>query len=159
MDMMQAVCDEIGMKLVVEDMEFDSIIPAVVSGKADVGAAGMTVTKDRLKNIDFTDSYTTAKQVIITINPKAGITNSSFAERFQDNFIKDHRYQYILKGMQNTLLITVFAVLFGIIFGFVIAVIRTGHDKNGNFPILNAFCRIYLTVMRGTPAVVQLLIF
>ena len=61
--------------------------------------------------------------------------------------------------LQNTLLITVFAVLFGILFGFVIAVIRTGHDKNGNFPILNVFCRIYLTVMRGTPAVVQLLIF
>ena len=142
-DMMQAVCDELGMKLEVEDMEFDSIIPAVTSGKADVGAAGMTVTKDRLKNIDFTESYTTAKQVIITIDPKAGITKSSLAERFYDNFIKDNR----------------FAVLFGIIFGFVIAVIRTGHDKNGGFPILNAFCRIYLTVMRGTPAVVQLLIF
>ena len=55
-DMMQAVCDELGMKLEVEDMEFDSIIPAVTSGKADVGAAGMTVTKDRLKNIDFTES-------------------------------------------------------------------------------------------------------
>ena len=158
-DMMQAVCDELGMKLEVEDMEFDSIIPAVTSGKADVGAAGMTVTKDRLKNIDFTESYTTAKQVIITIDPKAGITKSSLAERFHDNFIKDNRYQYIVKGLQNTLLITVFAVLFGIIFGFVIAVIRTGHDKNGGFPILNAFCRIYLTVMRGTPAVVQLLIF
>lgn len=158
-DMMQAVCDELGMKLMVEDMEFDSIIPAVVSGKDDVGAAGMTVTKDRLKNIDFTDSYTTAKQVIITVDPDASVTKSSFAERFHDNFIKDHRYQYIVKGLQNTLLITVFAVLFGILFGFVIAVIRTGHDKNGNFPILNVFCRIYLTVMRGTPAVVQLLIF
>ncbi len=158
-DMMRAVCDELGMELKVEDMEFDSIIPAVVSGKDDVGAAGMTVTKDRLKNIDFTDSYTTAKQVIITVNPEASVTTSSFAERFHDNFIKDHRYQYIVKGLQNTLLITVFAVLFGILFGFVIAVIRTGHDKNGDFPILNAFCRIYLTVMRGTPAVVQLLIF
>ena len=93
------------------------------------------------------------------MDPDASVTKSSFAERFHDNFIKDHRYQYIVKGLQNTLLITVFAVLFGILFGFVIAVIRTGHDKNGNFPILNAFCRIYLTVMRGTPAVVQLLIF
>ena len=68
----------------------------------------MTVTKDRLKNIDFTESYTTAKQVIITIDPKAGITKSSLAERFHDNFIKDNRYQYIVKGLQNTLLITVF---------------------------------------------------
>jgi len=65
MDIMQAVCDELGMELKIENMEFDSIITAVNAGKADVGAAGMTVTEDRLKNIDFSESYTTSKQVII----------------------------------------------------------------------------------------------
>lgn len=158
-DMMQAVCDKLGMKLHVEDMEFDSIISAVVSGKADVGAAGMTVTEDRLKNIDFTNSYTQAKQVIIVKDPMMGTESPSFAERFQDNFITDARYEYIIKGFCNTLLITVFAVLIGIILGFVIALIRTGHDRTGEYTILNAICKIYLTVMRGTPAVVQLLIF
>lgn len=64
-DMAQAVCDILGMELKIEDMEFDSIIASVQSGKADVGIAGMTVTEDRLQNIDFTDSYTTATQVII----------------------------------------------------------------------------------------------
>lgn len=64
-DMARAICDKLGYELVVEDMEFDSIITAVQSGKADFGAAGMTVTEDRLQNIDFTDSYTTATQVII----------------------------------------------------------------------------------------------
>ena len=64
-DMMRAVCDKLGYQLKIEDMDFDSIIAAVDSGKADVGAAGMTVTEDRLKNVDFSDSYTTAKQVII----------------------------------------------------------------------------------------------
>ena len=63
--MLQAICDKLGMTLQIEDMEFDSIITAVQSGKADVGAAGMTVTEDRLKNIDFTNPYTTATQVII----------------------------------------------------------------------------------------------
>jgi len=63
--MMQAVADKLGMELQIEDMEFDSIITAVQSGKASCGAAGMTVTEDRLKNIDFTDPYTTATQVII----------------------------------------------------------------------------------------------
>ena len=48
-----------------ENMEFDSIITAVQTGKVDVGAAGMTVTEDRLKNVDFSNSYTTSKQVII----------------------------------------------------------------------------------------------
>lgn len=64
-DMAQAVCDKLGYELQIEDMEFDSIINAVQSGKADMGVAGMTVTEDRLTSVDFTNSYTTAKQVII----------------------------------------------------------------------------------------------
>lgn len=64
-DMAQAVCDVLGYELKIEDMEFDSIISAVQSGKADMGVAGMTVTEDRLQSIDFTDSYATSKQVII----------------------------------------------------------------------------------------------
>jgi len=64
-EIMEVICKEIGMTLQIDDMEFDSIIPAVQSGKADVGAAGMTITEDRLQTIDFSHSYTTAKQVII----------------------------------------------------------------------------------------------
>ncbi len=64
-DIAQAICDLLGMELKIEDMEFDSIINAVQAGKADVGIAGMTVTEDRLQSIDFTNSYTTATQVII----------------------------------------------------------------------------------------------
>ena len=64
-DMAQAVCDILGMELKIEDMEFDSIINAVTSGKADIGVAGMTVTEERLQNVDFSEPYTTATQVII----------------------------------------------------------------------------------------------
>ncbi len=64
-EIMAAIAEDLGMELVIEDMEFDSIIPAVKSGKADVGAAGMTVTEDRLENINFSDTYATAKQVVI----------------------------------------------------------------------------------------------
>lgn len=64
-DMAQAIADKLGMELEVIDMDFDAIINAVQSGKADIGVAGMTVTEERLKNIDFTDTYAKAKQVII----------------------------------------------------------------------------------------------
>lgn len=64
-DMAKAVCDKLGYELKVDDIEFDAIINAVQSGKADIGVAGMTVTEDRLQSIDFTDSYTTATQVMI----------------------------------------------------------------------------------------------
>lgn len=64
-DMAQAICDKLGYELEISDMEFDSILAAVQSGKADFGAAGMTVTEDRLENADFTDTYANASQVII----------------------------------------------------------------------------------------------
>lgn len=64
-DLAQAIADKLGMELVINDIDFDAIISAVQSGKADIGVAGMTITEDRLKSIDFTDSYTTATQVII----------------------------------------------------------------------------------------------
>lgn len=64
-EMAQAVADKLGMELKIEDMEFDSIINAVTSGKADIGVAGMTITEDRLQSVDFSDPYTTATQVII----------------------------------------------------------------------------------------------
>ena len=64
-DISKAICDKLGYELKIEDMEFDAIITAVSSGKADFVAAGMTVTDDRLKNINFTDTYATACQVIV----------------------------------------------------------------------------------------------
>jgi polar amino acid transport system substrate-binding protein len=64
-DFAKAICDKLGYDLRIDNMNFDSIIPAVQSGKADFGAAGMTVTEDRLQNVDFTESYCTATQVVI----------------------------------------------------------------------------------------------
>ena len=64
-DIAQAICDKLGYELEIDDMEFDAILAAVQSGKADFGAAGMTVTEDRLKNVNFTDSYATGVQVVI----------------------------------------------------------------------------------------------
>lgn len=61
----EAIAEKLGMTLEIEDIAFDSIIPELESGKADVGLAGMTVNEDRLKNVDFSDTYTTASQVII----------------------------------------------------------------------------------------------
>lgn len=63
----KALCDKLGYDLEIEDMEFDSIIAAVVSGKADFGMAGMTVTPEREEQIDFTDTYCTAAQNVIVL--------------------------------------------------------------------------------------------
>ena len=61
----KAIADELGMELEIEDIAFDSIIPEITSGKADMGLAGMTVTEDRKQSVDFTDTYAKASQKII----------------------------------------------------------------------------------------------
>ena len=64
-DIARAIADKLGMELEVEDVAFDSIIPEITSGKADMGLAGMTVTEDREISVDFSDTYAKASQMII----------------------------------------------------------------------------------------------
>ncbi len=279
----QAVAEEMGMELQIEDMAFDSIITAVTSGKADFGAAGMTVTEDRLKSVDFSDPYTTSAQVIIVkedspiatpedlvgkkIGVQLGTTGDIYAEDIEDatierynkgfeaiqsllsdkidavvidqepagvfvsqnkglkltdeeftteeyalaiakgneellekvnaaladlkesgrldeikagyinsgeeeteegsyglkeaiydNLVSEGRWKYIVNGLVVTLEITLLAVILGIIIGFVVAIIRSTYEKTRKLKFLNLLCQIYLTVIRGTPVLVQLLI-
>lgn len=70
----QAIADKLGMTLEIEDMEFDSIVTSVKTGAVDFGMAGMTVTEDRKKEVDFTNTYATGKQVVIVI--EGGKVNS-----------------------------------------------------------------------------------
>lgn len=89
-------------------------------------------------------------------------------EDFVLNFIQEDRWRYITSGLVNTLLITFFAVLIGIVLGVLVAVIRSSHDKicddmrpgfgRSLLKFGNWFCNVYLTVIRGTPVVVQLMI-
>ena len=81
-----------------------------------------------------------------------------FGHKFYLNFIKDDRWHYITRGLRTTVLITVFALILGVVLGFIVAIIRSAHDKTGKLKVANFICRLYLTVIRGTPVVVQLLI-
>lgn len=81
-----------------------------------------------------------------------------FLQKLYDTFIVDNRWQYLTNGLKTTLIITVFAVMIGMLLGFLVAVIRATHDKTGRLKILNFISKMYLTVIRGTPVMVQLLI-
>ncbi len=93
---------------------------------------------------------------------------SGVKAEFIQNFITKNRWKLLWNGLGNTLLITLFACLMGIAIGVVVAVIRSTWDKNqdemrrglgrGVLRAMNGICRVYLTVIRGTPVVIQLLI-
>lgn len=94
----------------------------------------------------------------------------NFKSQFDLNFIQKDRWRYMLQGLGNTLTITAVAAIIGIVLGVIIAAVRSSYDKNeeslklrGGFSyhllkFLNGICKIYLTIIRGTPVVVQLLI-
>ena len=82
----------------------------------------------------------------------------TFIDQFKQNFIEANRWKYIVNGLGVTLRVTLFAVLIGIAIGFVVAIIRSTYEKTGKLKIFNFLCNVYLTVIRGTPVVVQLLI-
>ena len=81
-----------------------------------------------------------------------------FGNKFYNTFIVKNRWTYLLNGLGTTLLITAFALVIGIILGFIVAIIRSTNQRTGKLKVPNFICRIYLTVFRGTPMVVQLLI-
>ena len=88
--------------------------------------------------------------------------NASWWEQLQTSFvfnlIEKDRWKYLWDGLGVTLKITFFAVLIGILIGMVVAGVRATHDMTGKLKIPNALCRVYLSIIRGTPVMVQLLI-
>ncbi|HKM03434.1 MAG TPA: amino acid ABC transporter permease [Lachnospiraceae bacterium] len=81
-----------------------------------------------------------------------------FKNSLYENFIQDNRYRYLIDGLGKTFVITIFAVMIGVTLGFLVAIIRSTADKTGKLKILDRICKLYLTIIRGTPVMIQLLI-
>ena len=84
------------------------------------------------------------------------------------NFVEENRWKFLTTGLKNTLIITFFSLILGVILGVIVAIVRSSYDKTYTdmrkglkkflFSLVNAICKLYLTVIRGTPVVVQLMI-
>lgn len=274
----QKIAKNLGKKLVIKDVAFDSIINEVKTKKSDIGAAGISYTEERAREVAFTDNYSVSKQVII-VNKNSYITSkenlvgkvavqlgttadsyltkntnvtlirekkflaaiqdlkddkvnavvmdelpakklitsdmkilseplvtdsygmvvakentellescnkvikqmkesgeidkillkhmgqsdeieekTSVFDRFYQSVIYDNRYQYILEGLKNTLIIAVGAVILGILLGTLLAFIRHYHDETGYLKVFNAISKAYIHIIRGTPSILQLMI-
>ena len=94
---------------------------------------------------------------------------ASVKAEFELNFIKADRWEYLVTGLGNTLLLTLVALIVGVLIGVVVAAVRSTYDKTAEtarpsfgrrvFGFFNGLCKVYLTVVRGTPVVVQVMIF
>lgn len=150
----------------------DEVINAVTGGIIDANAdiAAVTTAYYDGKAVDITNNGTIRtgiKDSIAFVNydkskPVSGNAIagwfSDIADEFYRNFVEKDRWIYLLEGLGTTLGITGLAGLMGIVLGFIVAIIRCTNESTGRFKLVDKICRFYLTVVRGTPVMVQLLI-
>lgn len=113
------------------------------------------------------DIINNIKQALLALIDNIQKAWLAFADQFEQTFITDNRWKYFANGVGVTLQVTVLALMLGIVLGVIVAVIRSAHDSQRKgqrglshavLGVLNFFSQIYLTVIRGTPTTVQLLI-
>ena len=157
-----------GLTLYLDDAMVDTVLGGIVSAKKFVsGVKEITVNGEtidisnrtslrngcidcfKLKNYD-SEKPDTSSPILRAYN--------DFKNEFYRNFIEENRWTYLAKGLGTTLSITALSLLLGLVIGFVVAIVRGTYQKTGKMKRLDAVFRLYLTVMRGTPVMIQLLI-
>lgn len=157
---------ELNKKLVFSDMEFGNLIAAVSTNKIDMITSTLMITEERKEKINFSDPYYkmgTRFLVLKSNLAKYAMDNhnkefkTSFikgiSDSFYNNIISENRYMLIVEGLKTTIIITIFAAIFGTILGMLICPMRMSKQR-----IINSIAKIYIAVLRGTPVLVILML-
>ncbi|MEN6462926.1 MAG: ABC transporter permease subunit, partial [Syntrophomonas sp.] len=154
-----------GYNLKIVSMEFASLIASLASGKVDIIASALTITKERSKQIDFSDCYLEGKTSAIALKKNLakyeGQTDEaaspsilrSISDGFYNNIIVEDRFLLIVDGLKITALISLFAVILGTLLGGLICLMRMARNR-----VLSAIARVYISILRGTPVLVLLML-
>ncbi|WP_421696559.1 ABC transporter permease subunit [Aestuariivirga sp.] len=143
------------------DMKFLALIPALQSGKIDMIVTGMTATDQRRKFVDFTQPYYANSQVMMVRNWAAGVGPATaepgfwdgLKESIESNILAEKRYLLLWEGLKVTFIISVLSTLFGTALGGIVCFMRMARS-----PLLQVPARIFISVLRGIPVVVLLML-
>jgi polar amino acid transport system substrate-binding protein len=165
-EMLQTFAQKAGLKLEFVSLEFGALIASLASGKVDMIADCISITPERQKQIDFSDAYMEDKTAAIALKRNiAHLKNSDLTDAgnrsfwggltqsFYSNILQEHRYMLILDGLQVTLIISVFSLLFGTLLGAVICFLRMSSRK-----VFREGAKFYISLMRGIPVLVLLML-
>lgn len=156
-DVLCRFCNKYGYGLEMSDVNFASIIPALVSEKADLSACCISVTEERAQSVYFSDADYNGGVVVMVADESAANEDTSFFERlkesFYKNFIKENRWKLLLSGLGITAVISVFSGVFGTVLGFGICMLRRSRNR-----ILSGISLIYIRIVQGMPMLVFLMI-
>jgi polar amino acid transport system substrate-binding protein len=139
------------------NMKFMALIPALQSGKVDLIVTGMTATDERRKSVAFSQPYFANAQVMLVRKSSIAGTTSipfikSIANSFHNNIIQEKRYLLIMEGLKTTVVISVLSTVFGTLLGALICFMRMSKKS-----VLSLPARIYISILRGTPVLVVLM--
>ena len=158
-ELMQRVAYELGYRIEFLDMQWSGVISALESGRADI-SLGMYYTQERSERILFTPPYLDDPYVLVGRKPYAiadEAVSQSFLESiitgFERNLIREGRWKLIVEGLQVSLIISIFSFALATLLGFAVCGLRMSKNR-----VLSAIGRLYITVLRGTPIVVLLMI-
>ena len=164
----------IGKKFVPVDLVFSSMLASLKTKKIDMASCSMMITEERLKQIDFSDPYYSATACIIALKKNIGKEQSAkmgytddgthkgqvkksflkgISESFYNNIILEKRYLLIIDGLKLTILLSLLSAIFGTTIGGLICFMRMSRRK-----ILSITAKIYISILRGTPVLVLLMI-
>lgn len=155
----------LGRPIAWSDMNFSGVIPALSSGKQDIAIAGIGITPERQKAVEFSDPYFISQSLIAirkenSANQMADVDNANknnifitIINSFRRNIIEEDRYMMILDGLKTTTIISLFSCLLGTILGALICWMRMDRRK-----ALYRTASVYISLLRGTPILVLLMI-
>lgn len=135
-----------------DSLTSDSYGIVVKKGNEELLNAVNTVINRMVKNGDID------KLIIKHMAVEEKSEQSNIFDKFYYSVIYDGRYKYILEGLYNTVIMAVLAIIVGVVLGVILSVIRNYHDNTGKIKILNSIAKLYITVIRGTPSILQLMI-
>ncbi len=145
------------------EMKFSSLIPAIASDRVDLAISSITITKERSAKVAFSDSYIDMDAYALTLkeNLSSSYNNSDdnrgffskIKKSFYDNIIFEKRYKLIIDGFKETIIISLFSILLGTLIGAFICFLRMGKSR-----FRKGFAKCYISIMRGTPLLVFLMI-
>ena len=157
-----------GMKLYLSDKAVDTVTGGLITVTKAIKATNTVEYQGEIVDITSKNTLRTGITDCISLenySSKKPVTGNKlqvaweeFKDDFRLNFIEKDRWQYLTDGLVTTLSITFLAALFGVLLGFIVAVIRCTYQMAGKLKLADRICQLYLTVFRGTPVMVQLLI-
>ena len=165
-ELMQRFALHEGFRLEIKTLEFSALVAALSSGKVDMIADGIAITEERQKQIDFSDKYMDFQTAAVALKTnltkfenegRTKINEVSFLDKvangFYNNLILENRYLLIVNGLKTTGIISLFSVIFGTLLGGLICFLRMSNRK-----VLNITARAYISILRGTPVLVLLML-